>query len=101
MKIIKGVLTFNTSNDFIKYSSYKKRNIKVYIYEKIKVAFDLNIKQVCLFNISSSNLLIKVNEKNWIKPLEKCLSYFEEVEDYLLCNECIKMIELIKNKASI
>ena len=34
----------------------------------------------------------------WIKPLEKCLIYFENIEDYEKCKTCKFIINEIKNE---
>lgn len=100
MKIVKGVLTFNSDDDFIKYTYTKKSDINYYIYDKIKLAIDLDINQVMIFkiNLGVSNMVIKLKENEWVKPLEKCLATFELDEEYELCDECIKMITYIKEK---
>ncbi|MFM2393512.1 MAG: hypothetical protein RLZZ546_1494 [Bacteroidota bacterium] len=100
MKIVKGVLTFNSDDDFIKYTYTKKSDINYYIYDKIKLAIDLDINQVMIFkiNLGVSNMVIKLKESEWVKPLEKCLTTFEADEEYELCEECIKLITYIKEK---
>jgi hypothetical protein len=34
----------------------------------------------------------------WIKPLEKCLIYFENIEDYESCEKCKFIIDKIKKE---
>ncbi len=100
MKIVKGVLTFKSDDDFIKYTYSKKSDINYYIFDKIKLAIDLDINQVVMFkiNLVGSNMVIKLKENEWITPLEKCLTTFEADEEYELCEECVKLITYIKEK---
>lgn len=100
MKIIKGVLTFNSDEEFIDYTYNKKYKINYYVFGKIKLAFNLNIGQIVLFKIilGSTSMVIKLKECEWVSPLEKCLIEFERSEDYEMCSECIKLINDIKEK---
>lgn len=103
MKIINGILTFNSDKEFITKTYNNKVKIKNYMFEKIKIALELGIEQVYLFKIDNSPSLvlnIKAKEYEWISILEKCKDFFEETEEYLKCNECLKMIRLIKEKTT-
>ncbi len=100
MNLLNNVLIFNSRKDFIKYSHTNKSDISYFIFDKIKDAIKLNLNSVTLFRINESNIntIIKLKENEWIKPLEKCIELFETHEEYEKCQECLKLIQGIKEK---
>jgi hypothetical protein len=100
MRLLNNTLVFNSTEDFIKFTSSRKDEISYFIFNKIKSAIELDLNQATLFKINQSNLnmIIKLRENEWIKPLEKCLLLFESNEEYEKCQECLKMIKGIKEK---
>ncbi len=100
MKIMNGVLTFNSHEDFVK-NAYNISTIKNYVFDKIKTAFELDIEQVYLFKIKSesSYFVVKVKKHEWLSALEKCQEFFIKNEDYKRCEECFKLICSLKEKS--
>ena len=96
MKIKRGVLNFLSNKDFIFYNFYKKYYIHDYIFDKIYIAFELNIDRIFLFKIGEISIYIERDK--WISPIEKCLEYFSYVEDYKKCLKCRDFLLKIKGE---
>ena len=94
MKISRGIFTFPTKNDFINNTKNRKSIITDYIFNKIKTAIELKIDDVYIFNID--NNVIRLDNSRWLKPIEKCLEFYEYNEDYEKCESCIVLLQKIK-----
>lgn len=96
MNIKKGVLRFKSSEELVTLTKNKNIDIYNYIFNKIKVAFLLDISHIFMFEFLENGITVKIQRNEWISPLEKCLKKYEECEEYELCKECIIIIEEIK-----
>ena len=82
------------------FESYRKE-----IYENILTSIKENylnseIKEVKVVKIStiSKDYNINLSRDRFIDSLNKCIAFFEEIEYYELCQECVNIINDIKNK---
>ncbi len=96
MKVLRGILNFNTEVEFVIKTKFNKIYINEYIFTKIKTNFELDIDRIFIFKIGKIDIYI--NRNMWIKPLEKCLICFENIEDYEKCKTCKFIINEIKNE---
>lgn len=72
--------------------------INEYIYNKIKKHIDTDIEALILFYIQLEGTLynVKIKRNKLIAPLLKCLTRFEEIEDYDKCIECRDLIKFLE-----
>jgi hypothetical protein len=73
--------------------------INNYIYNKIKSNIDTDFETLVLFYVQLEGVLynVKIRKNKLLPPLKKCLSRFEELEEYDKCIECRDLIAKIDN----
>ena len=62
-------------------------------YESIKSHFDKDIAP--LFTIKNTNYSYSIEKSSYKNLLQKCLTQFEQDEDYIKCVECKNLMETI------
>lgn len=91
---------FNISHDEIKGNGLLKMENPEIVYEIIKGIFygiEKNQQKADLFEISDINgdvIKFSIPKSKWKSALEKCLSRMIEIEDYEICSEIKKKLDL-------
>jgi hypothetical protein len=68
--------------------------------ECIDYGINTGVDIVTLFTVppmDGDNIYLVLKEMSWITSLEKCLSYFEGIEDYEMCEYTKDVLERINN----
>jgi hypothetical protein len=71
------------------------------IIDVVEHAFDNDLEVVPVLKITHDiekySMFLTIQKQQWGEGLEKCIRYFERIEDYELCEKTNKLIKKIKN----
>ena len=96
-------LTLRDTDALVEYTEAHPEVIHIQTYEMLNHLWKKNkkISMVDLFIVTLTDeeeieeVVLTVNEDEWEEALEIGLVYFEEVEDYEMCNKIKKLLETI------
>lgn len=90
---------FDSVEDINKALTDNVSTINDYIFNKIKNHINSDIESLVLFYVQLEGVLynVKINRRQLISPLKKCLNRFEDVENYEKCIECHNLIKMLEN----
>jgi hypothetical protein len=81
---------------------------KTEIYDNVLASIKENYKKdemdeinVVKISTQSKEYLINLTRDKFVAMLERCISYFEPLEEYEKCQDCIDIIDEIKNTQPI
>lgn len=86
---------------------FRNHEYEIYnqVLESIKHGYlDPGAKDINVISISTKDIDYSINLKRqkFVPSLEKCISFFEKIEEYEKCQECMNIInELKKNKQEV
>jgi hypothetical protein len=103
INLYKMTYYFESDEMLCEYMLNHSYEVNEYIFEKIKnyILENNEINYLTLFYYGKDSITLNVdieisdNKDKLIKPLNICLSKFEEIEDYERCSECLKLINNI------
>jgi len=64
--------------------------------ESLKYAINKNKTQCALFEVGDNDYKVVVKKPEYKTILDKVIKYFEDKEDYIKCDELVKLKEKIK-----
>lgn len=74
------------------------------IVEGVRKSLDEGLESLPLFRIINQFddfvMTTELQKKDWEESLNKCLSYYESVEEYEMCDKIIKLLKTIKDGTS-
>ena len=96
-------LTLRDTDELIDFTENNPEVIHIQTYEMLNHLWKKSkkISMVDLFIVTLTDdeemdeVILTVNEDEWSPALEMGLVYFEEVEDYEMCNKIKKLLETI------
>ena len=87
--------------DELFYLNEYRYNIHKKMIEIIDHAFDNDLEVVpvlkIIHEVEKYSMFLTIEKHNWQEGLEKCIKYFERIEDYELCEKTNKLIKKIKD----
>lgn len=93
------VIYIDTEEDEDKYLSEYKFSIHTKILDSIELSLKEGIQSMELFqvvnNLRGFTFVVMIDKNSWIDSLEKCLLFYEENEEYELCERTKKLIDKI------
>ena len=94
------VIYINSEEDEEKYLKEYKFSIHQKILKSVENSFKDNIDSIELFQIVNRlrgfTFIVMVEKSSWVDSLEKCLMFFQETEEYELCEKTLNLINVIK-----
>lgn len=95
---------FYNSEDIKDFLKNNKWLIHSLILDAIKKSKEEQLESIVVFRIinpiTDFTMINKLDRGNWVKSLNKCLNYYEFVEEYEKCEEITKLINEIKDDNS-
>jgi|LakMenEpi03Aug12_release.lakeMendotaPanAssembly.Ray.scaffolds.fasta_scaffold1631932_1 hypothetical protein len=92
---------FSDEQDAKEFLLKNKWLINSLIVEGVRKSIDEGLEKLTIFRIinpiSGYILTTEINKYNLINSLNKCLEFYESIEEYEMCDRIIKMKEEIKN----
>lgn len=92
---------FSDEEDEKNFLTNRKWLIHSLILDAVKKSFSEDLESIVVFRIinSFSNFIMvsELKKTDWINSLNKCLEYYESVEEYEICNEINNLKKEIKN----
>ena len=71
------------------------------IIDVVEHAFDNDLEVVPVLKITHDiekySMFLTIEKDGWMEGLDKCIKYFEDIEDYEMCTITNKLIKKIKN----
>jgi hypothetical protein len=89
-------LNFEGSKDFEKVMEEYSHNIHTRTISEINKAIKDKNEYVIIAYLNSRENILGIVDEEFLIHVEKSREYFEEVEDYEKCSECIKLEKKIK-----
>ena len=91
----------NNEEEENSYLITKRFEIHKKIFDDIEAAYPTTKTKLIIFRIVNNFrgyvLEMRVERKDWLDSLNKCLEYFEEIEEYEICNKVDQLIDKIEN----
>lgn len=95
-------LIINNEKEELTILSDNRVAIHLKMISSIKKSFlnDINSMEILKIvnNYRGYTMILRVEKDKWLDSLDKSLSYFEEIENYKVCQEINTLIGEIKNK---
>lgn len=93
------VIYIETEEDEDRYLSEYKFSIHTKILDSIELSLKEGIQSMELFqvvnNLRGFTFVVMIDKNSWIDSLDKCLLFYEENEEYELCERTKKLIDKI------
>ena len=74
------------------------------IVEGVKKSIEENLESLIIFRVINplmdSMLTTELKKSDWVNSLNKCLSYYESIEEYEMCNKIMVLLKVIDNGTS-
>ena len=71
------------------------------IVEGVRKSIDDNLETLTIFRIISPLddfiMTTELKKKDWLESLNKCLEYYESIEEYEMCDKIVNLIKEIRN----
>lgn len=74
------------------------------IVEGVKKSIEENLESLIIFRVINplmgSMLTTELKKSDWANSLNKCLSYYESIEEYEMCDKIMALLKVIDNGTS-
>ena len=95
---------FSNEDDQKNFLLENKWLIHSLIVEGVRKSLDEGLDTIIIFRIINQFndfvLTTELKKKDWEESLNKCLSYYESIEEYEMCDKIIKLLKTIKDGTS-
>jgi hypothetical protein len=95
---------FSNEDDQKNFLLENKWLIHSLIVEGVRKSLDEGLDTIIIFRIINQFndfvLTTELQKKDWEESLNKCLSYYESIEEYEMCDKIIKLLKTIKDGTS-
>ena len=95
---------FSNEEDRKKFLIDNKWLICSLIVEGVKKSFDEGLQSIVIFRliytIDDFIMTTELRKNDWSNSLDKCLEYYESVEEYEMCDKIINLLKTIKDGTS-
>jgi hypothetical protein len=74
------------------------------IVEGVKKSIEENLESLIIFRVinplENTMLTTELKKSDWTNSLNKCLSYYESIEEYEMCDKIITLLKIIEDGTS-
>ena len=92
---------FSADEDFEEFLRNSKWLIHSLVIEGVKKSLEDQLDEIIVFRIINSENNYQMNsvlkKTEWVNSLNKCLEFYENIEEYEICGEINELIKKIKN----
>lgn len=71
------------------------------IVEGVRKSIDDNLESITIFRIINPLddfiMTTELKKDDWLESLNKCLGYYESIEEYEMCDKIVNLIKEIRN----
>jgi len=94
----------SNEDDLKKFFQENKWLIHSLIVEGIKKSIEENLESLIIFRVINPlgdiMLTPELKKSDWTNSLNKCLSYYESIEEYEMCDKIITLLKIIEDGTS-
>jgi hypothetical protein len=95
---------FSNEDDRKKFLIDNKWLICSLIVEGVKKSLEEGLQSIVIFRLINTIddfiMSTELRKNDWVESLNKCLEYYESVEEYEMCDKIINLLKTIKNGTS-